>query len=63
MDTINVLVVSKIIPEYLRQIAEVSPRIKVIPAFHLWNASGMVTAETRLTARTLHSTNYYLRPM
>src|SRR4030042_158957 len=38
IDTVNIMVVNKISDECLKQIASVSPRIKILPAFRIWEA-------------------------
>ena len=47
MEPVNVLVVSSISEESLRQIAAVSPSIKVQDSSHLWDAPDMVTPEKK----------------
>ena len=47
MESVNVLVISSISEQSLRQIAAVSPRIKLSDASNLWDAPDMVTAERK----------------
>jgi len=47
MDSINVLVISSIGEENLRQISDVSPKINLQDASGLWDAPDMITAERK----------------